>query len=553
MLLDRCTLVSIAAAPPPALLSSDASALVGSTLPVVLSLKSISKRFGPLLANDDISFDLSKGEILALLGENGAGKTTLMNILFGHYVADHGRVLVANADNQLHALSPGSPDAALKAGVGMVHQHFSLADNLTGYENIVLGTVPLWRFGLADKRARAKIDVLKSSTGLAVDLDVPVAQLSVGERQRVEILKALFRNVRILVLDEPTAVLTPSEAETLFDTLRRLAAQGLAVVFISHKLAEVLSVADRVVVLRRGRKVADRPSKGADRMTLAELMVGERVLQPVKTSNETGAVLLHLDDISLGSAEQRDRLVNVSFELKAGEIIGIAGVSGNGQTALANMLSGLVKPQSGEMYIAGKRVNTFSPGVMVHTGIGRIPEDRHRDGTIGGMTIAENLITETVRDRANHRWGFLKLSSIRLRAEQSIADFDVRCTGPDAPVRFLSGGNMQKVVLARTLAGSPTVVLAQQPTRGLDVAATADVHKRLLAARERGAGVVLISDDLDELFLLSDRVAVMHNGQMSEAKTAAETSPQAVGLLMAGQGWQDHIAEGPIPDKRVSS
>jgi general nucleoside transport system ATP-binding protein len=507
--------------------------------PFVLSLKGISKRFGSLLANDDISLDLRRGEIVALLGENGAGKTTLMNILFGHYVADSGSVEVAFSDARLQELSPGSPDASLKAGIGMVHQHFSLADNLTGFENIVLGTASLWRFGFADKGARARLEKLKRSTGLEVDLDRPAAQLSVGERQRVEILKALFRNVRVLVLDEPTAVLTPSEADTLFDTLRALAALGLAIVFISHKLAEVLCVADRIVVLRGGRKVADRSSEGADRMMLAELMVGERVSPPVKTLSKSGAVLLNVSDVSLGSAVQRERLEHVSLQLRAGEIIGIAGVSGNGQAAFANLLSGLAKPQLGTVHVGEKQIETFAPRAMVQTGIGRVPEDLHRDGTIGGMSIAENLITETVRNKANQRWGFLKRENIRLRAEKSISDLDVRCTGPDAPVRLLSGGNMQKVVLARALAGAPCVILAQQPTRGLDVAATADVHKRLLAARDRGAGVVLISDDLDELFLLSDKVAVMHNGRMSQTKPTGETTPQAVGLLMAGQGWQD--------------
>ncbi|CAN7510951.1 ABC transporter ATP-binding protein [Rhizobium sp. LjRoot30] len=502
--------------------------------PVVLELRGITKRFGPLVANEAIDLVMRKGEILALLGENGAGKTTLMNILFGHYVADEGGVFVADGAGALQPLPPGSPRAALDAGIGMVHQHFALAENLTVIDNITLGTEPLFRFSRANAAARAKLAGLMERSGLKIDLDAQVSQLSVGERQRIEILKALYRDARILVLDEPTAVLTPQESDGLFETLRSLAAHGLSVVFISHKLHEVVSGSDRVAVLRGGRKVAEIPTRGSDKAQLAELMVGRAVSRSKREPRAPGAPVLILADVSVGGANIRQRLENVSLTVREGEILGIAGVSGNGQTALANLLSGLVTPSSGTLSLGGKVLSLFDPQKIVAAGVGRIPEDRHHEGAVGSMTIAENIALETIRNPRFQRFGFLKFGAIRARAEEAIKAYDIRCPGPDAAIRQLSGGNMQKAILARALDDEPRLILANQPTRGLDVGAVAEVHRRLLLARERGAAIVLITEDLDELFELSDRIAVMFRSRLTESFASADLDLKTLGLMMAG-------------------
>lgn len=498
--------------------------------PPVLALRGISKRFGALTANDGVDLTLNRGEIVALLGENGAGKTTLMNILFGHYVADEGEVLV-DAEGGLRPLPPGSPQAALSAGVGMVHQHFTLAENLTGFENIALGLEPL--FGLARGRSRLRrpVEALMARTGLTARLDLRVAQLGVGERQRIEILKALSRRTRILVLDEPTAVLTPQEAESLFAALRALAADGLGILFISHKLDEVLALSQRLVVLRGGRKVADRPTGDADRALIAKLMVGEEVETERPAPAHPGVVALSLESVSAGTG--RERLVNASLSLRQGEILGIAGVSGNGQSTLAGLVAGLIAPAAGRLDVLG-RTGAATPAERRLDGVGRLAEDRHRDGMVGDMTVAENLVIERRKDMPFHRFGLLRPKAIRAAATEAIASYDIRCPGPDAPLRLLSGGNIQKLLLARALAGRPRLILANQPTRGLDVGATAAVHARLREAAERGAAVLLISEDLDELFALSHRIAVVHGGRITPAADAARLDVATIGLAMAG-------------------
>ncbi len=501
--------------------------------PVVLKLDRITKIFGALTANGDVSLTLRRGEILALLGENGAGKTTLMNILFGHYVADEGTVQVAGPDTGLIELEPGSPHAALEAGIGMVHQHFTLAENLSALENILLGTESLgaWKSGRA--RARKHLEGLMQRSGLTVDLNARISSLSVGEKQRVEILKALYRDARVLVLDEPTAVLTPQESDSLFETLKKLAAEGLAIIFISHKLDEVLAASHRIAVLRGGRKVADQPTAGCDKRQLAELMVGKTVPESTRENQAPGAPLLVLEKVSTG--EGRDALHEVDLELLSGEILGIAGVSGNGQGMLAKVISGLQQPVSGSVQLNGQSLTASDARRMIDAGIARIPEDRHKDGIVGPMSVAENLAIETIRKPENQRFGFLRFEAIADRARGAIAAYDIRCQGEKAPARLLSGGNIQKIVLARTLDANPIVVLAAQPSRGLDVGATADVHRRLLEARKRGAGVILISEDLDELMRLSDRIAVIHRGHLSAPDRTEDLDRGTLGLRMAGQ------------------
>jgi ABC-type uncharacterized transport system ATPase subunit len=502
--------------------------------PVVLALDGVTKRFGALTANDAISLELRRGDVLALLGENGSGKTTLMNILFGHYVADEGTVRVAGPDGALRPLEKGSPAASLAAGIGMVHQHFALAESLTVLENVVMGTRPVLSPRLALGAARRKLAGLIAESGLAVDPDERVSRLTVGEKQRVEILKVLFRDARILVLDEPTAVLTPAEADGLFAVIRRLTAKGLSVVFISHKLGEVLAVADRVAVLRGGRKVADGPAAGADRRSLAAAMVGRDVAPSRRTPKAPGAPLLVLERVSVPGERGRAGLVAVDLAVRAGEIVGVAGVAGNGQGALAGLVAGLLRPASGSATLDGRPL-PGSPRGAVAAGIARIPEDRQHDGFVGTLTVAENLALETLDEPSVSRGGFLRFGRMRERALAAIRDYDIRCPGPDAPTRLLSGGNAQKVILARVLDRAPRLVLANQPTRGLDVGAATDIARRLLAAREGGAAVLLLSDDLDELFALADRIAVIGAGRLSAAMPTESLTLERLGLLMAGQ------------------
>ncbi|WP_282609962.1 ABC transporter ATP-binding protein [Pelagibius sp. Alg239-R121] len=495
----------------------------------VLRLENITKRFGSLVANDSVSLSLARGEVLALLGENGAGKTTLMNILFGHYVADEGRVEVEGKP-----LLPGAPHAAIAAGVGMVHQHFTLADNLTVLDNVVLGTESLWRPWQNRAAARNRLDTMSSEFGLTVDPDARVGDLSVGERQRVEILKALYRDARILIMDEPTAVLTPQETEVLFDTLRRLVERGLSIIFISHKLNEILAISDRVMVLRRGKIVHEMPTSGADRHILAEAMVGHTVTRPKAESMVSGAPVLAMQDVSLRAPTSGVALDHVNLVVHAHEVVGIAGVSGNGQVQLAELISGLCRAESGSMTLFGETIANPTPAKVVKLGVGRIPEDRHAEGVIGEMSIWENMISEDLRALPISRRGLIDHAAARARTEAQIERFDVRCPGPDAETRLLSGGNMQKLILARALSREPGLVLANQPARGLDEGAIAYVHGQLLAARERGAGVLLITEDLEELLALSDRVAVIYQGRLSATLDAKTVTPRQLGLMMAG-------------------
>jgi general nucleoside transport system ATP-binding protein len=515
----------------------------------VLSMQGITKRFGRLVANDDISIDLARGEVLALLGENGAGKSTLMSILFGHYVADEGIVTVFE-----QILPPGDTQAALRAGVGMVHQHFALAENLSVLDNVLIGMDSLWKLRLSSAAMRQKLLDTASAFGLDVDPDAVVRSLSMGGRQRVEILKALTRGAKILILDEPTAILTPQESESLFTTLKGFVDKGLSIIFISHKLNEVLRVSDRVAVLRGGRLVAERVAAAASTAELAELMVGKEVdllgamgSDDARSKDRQHQRLLELSANpatlelrGLTSREVRD----VSFTIRAGEIFGIAGVSGNGQSELADVLCGVLAPMSGQALLSGKAypLGAHQAKAAIDAGIARIPEDRTQRGVVGDASLTENVFVG--RHRSSHlgHLGRFGLLNHRARHEGSklIADqFDIRHAGLENPTRSLSGGNIQKLVLGRELGltpGSISLVIANQPTWGLDVGAVAYVHEQLCLACANGAAVLLISDELDEIFALADTVAVMFKGELSSPKPACEWTRAEIGLEMAGVG-----------------
>jgi simple sugar transport system ATP-binding protein len=503
----------------------------------VLRLCNISKRFGDLVANSDISLELQRGEVLALLGENGAGKSTLVSILFGHYTADAGLIEVMG-----QPLPAGDPKAALAAGIGMVHQHFTLADNLSVLDNVMMGSEPLWQPFTRKRQALEHLQQVAQRFGLAVDPKALVGSLSVGERQRVEILKALYRGAKILILDEPTAVLTPQESEDLFKVLGMMVAEGLSIIFISHKLGEVLRVSHRVAVLRSGHLVAEAPAQGTSQGQLAQWMVGHAIDAPQRhPTASVGNEVCVLHDVSAGSG--RERLDNVSLQLNAGEIVAIAGVSGNGQVALAELLCGTCQAHQGKATLLGQPLSS-DPQRLVGMGVARIPEDRHAVGVVGDLPVWENAASERLRSPAFSRWGWVLRSAAKAYAQKVMAAFDVRGGGPATAARSLSGGNMQKLILGRALMHpehtrtaltyAPKLIVAHQPTWGLDIGAVAYVQQQLIAARDAGSAVLLISDDLDEVLTLGDRVAVMHAGQLTEARAALDWSREAIGLAMAG-------------------
>ncbi len=507
-----------------------------------LKISNISKHFGAVVANDDISLSLAEGEVLALLGENGAGKTTLMNILFGHYVADQGSIEIDGKP-----LAPGAPQGAIAAGIGMVHQHFTLADNLSVLDNITLGTESLFQLWRNQKKARLKLAALAERFGLKVDPDTLVADLSVGEKQRVEILKALYRDARILILDEPTAVLTPNEAENLFRILREMVEQGLSVVFISHKLHEILAISDRVAVLRHGKVVAEVKTAEASKEHLAEVMVGHAVSRPRLHHLEPGKTVLEFRNVSMDAQAGSVALKSINLKIHEQEVVGIAGVAGNGQSGLASIINGLSMPDTGEFRLFDAPVNQANPRALVASGVARIPEDRGVDGVIGEMSIWENILGERLRSRS--KAGVLIDQAAALHeAKLLIEQFDVRCEGPQAQTRLLSGGNIQKLILARSLSQHPRFIIANQPIRGLDEGAIAYVQSQILQARESGAGVLLISEDLDELFDVSDRIAVLFHGTLIGPFNVNTLSVGQVGLMMSGasRGPEDAPEAGKL-------
>jgi general nucleoside transport system ATP-binding protein len=496
---------------------------------LVLEMRGIRKEFPGTVANDNVDLDVRRGEVHALLGENGAGKSTLMNILYGLYRPDAGE-LVLNGKR----IEFSSARDAIGAGIGMVHQHFMLIPVMTVAENIVLGVEPRHNLLLDERTAEKRVRELSERFSLAVDPAALVSDITVGQEQRVEILKALYRGADILILDEPTAVLTPQEAHELFEIIRSLQADGKSIIFISHKLNEVLEIADRITVLRRGKKIETVPREGATEASLARAMVGREVLLRVeKQAAEPGDVLLSVDDLHVRDARGIEKVRGVSFEVRAGEIVGIAGVDGNGQTELIDAITGLMKAESGTIKVAGRELRDASARTMLDAGVGHIPEDRQRRGLVLEFSIAENIALHDYAKAPAAKWGWLFPRRLVDRARGLIQEFDVRGGGPMARAGGLSGGNQQKVVAAREIARDPKVLIAAQPTRGLDVGAIEYLHRRIVIERDEGRAVLLVSLELEEIFSLADRILVIYEGEIVGEHTG-DVSEQEIGLEMLG-------------------
>jgi simple sugar transport system ATP-binding protein len=503
-----------------------------------LEMRGITKRFPSVLANDHVDFDVKSGEVHALLGENGAGKSTLMKILYGLYRPDEGEIL-----RNGKPVSISSPNDSISLGIGMIHQHFMLVQTLTVAENVALG-LPSSRGALTDiDRVSKRILELADIYGLKIDPSAYIWQLSVGQQQRVEIIKALYRGAALLILDEPTAVLTPQEVDELFVIMRQMVKDGHALIFISHKLHEVIEISNRVTVLRDGRKIGTRSTSETTKQDLANWMVGREVgFTPDRGNVEVGEVRLKLDQVACGSDRGTPGLRGISLEVGSGEILGLAGVSGNGQRELAETVTGLRKVTAGRIFLEGREITNLAPGEITDCMLSYIPEERMRDGMIKEFTVAENMILREHHKMPYSRHGFLNLRDISNHAGNLIRQFQVKTPSHETPARNLSGGNIQKVVLARELSRHPRVIVAAQPTRGLDIGATEYVREQLLEQRRQGAAIILISEDLDEILALSDRVAVIYEGQIMDIVPRTNATPEKLGLLMAGVRPEESLA-----------
>ena len=497
---------------------------------LLLAARNVTKQFPGVLANDDVSVELKPGRVLALLGENGAGKSTLVNILFGMYRPDGGQIIIKDEVVDLHG-----PDDAISRGIGMVHQHFQLVPPMRVVENIVLGAEPTKR-GLVDlDEARRRVVELSERYGLDVDPDALVENLSVGMQQRVEILKALYRNADVLILDEPTGVLTPQEADHLLTVLRGLTETGVGIVFITHKLREVLAVADDIVVLREGRVVGATTPDQATESRLAEMMVGRSVVLRVeKATAQPGDVVLQVDDLKVNDDRGQLAVDGVSLEVRAGEIVGVAGVEGNGQRELVEAITGLRNVAAGAMAIAGKPSTNNSTRQIAGNGVGHIPEDREKHGIIAAYSVAENSVLNRYHRKPFSSRGIMRREVIYEHAQSVVEEFDVRTPSVAVAVSSLSGGNKQKLIVGREFSENIKLLVAAQPTRGIDIGAIEFIHRRIVEQRDKGAAVLLVSAELDEILGLADRVAVLYDGKLMGVLDANVANRERVGLLMAG-------------------
>ncbi len=502
-------------------------------------MEGIVKRFpGGVVANDHVTIAFARGEIHALLGENGAGKTTLMNILYGLYRPDEGRIGVYGQEVEIP-----SSRKAIELGIGMVHQNFMLVNPFTVVENVLLGLPGVHRILLDTRRARRRVESVTEDYDLTVNPDAKVVDLSVGEQQRVEIIKALYRGARILILDEPTSVLTPKETEQLFTNLKNLKNSEHTIIFISHKLDEVMAITDRISVLRDGKVVGTLPTREADKTSLAKMMVGREVLFRLnRDAIPPGPALVELEDLRVNDDRGLPAVRGLNLEIHAGEILGIAGVDGNGQRELAEAIYGLRPAESGTIRIKGEDSGKLGPVELIPLGVTFISDDKLGEGLVGDFSVAENLALREHKKRPFSSRGLLNLKSIRDRADQLGGEYGIRAGSMEAPVKLLSGGNQQKVILARELAGKPDVIIASQPTRGLDIGAAEFVKRQLLRQRARGSAILFVSADLEDVISISDRIAVIYEGRITGIIDGPDFDREEIGLLMAGAGQDESRA-----------
>ncbi|MDT2757083.1 ABC transporter ATP-binding protein [Enterococcus asini] len=502
-------------------------------------MRHITKEFGTFKANDDVNLQVRPGEIHALLGENGAGKSTLMNILSGLLEPTNGEILINDKSVKIT-----SPTEANRLGIGMVHQHFMLVDAFTVTENIILGSEPNHLGVLNRKKARQTIEELSARYGLAVDPDALVRDISVGMQQRVEILKTLYRGADVLIFDEPSAVLTPQEIEGLIQIMKELVSEGKSIILITHKLDEIKAVADRCTVIRRGQGIGTVNVKDVSSQELADMMVGRSVsFKTEKKPATPQEVILSVENLTVKESRGLEAVKNLSLEVRAGEVLGIAGIDGNGQSELVQAITGLRKVESGKVIIDGEDVTNKRPRFITESGVGHVPEDRHKYGLILDMSLAENMALQTYYQVPMSKYGVLNYGEMNGKARELIKEFDVRTTNEIVPAKALSGGNQQKAIIAREVDRNPDLLIVANPTRGLDVGAIEFIHKRLIEQRDKFKAVLLVSFELDEIMNVSDRIAVIHGGEIVGIVDPKETSENELGLLMAGYSLEEARAE----------